>query len=252
MALLASQLRYEQKSFWRNPASAFFTFAWPVAFFVLFASLFHANREATLGGVPAIDYYVPSIIAFSVANACFANLAVTTCMRRDRGQLKVIRGTPLPSWAYLGGVILNQVLISVALTVIIVAVGSTAYGADLPRHWGALVVTLLVGVVSFCALGLAVSVAVPNADAAPVIINLALLVLLLISGVFFPLPSASVLSQVARYLPMRPLILATFATFDPRHHGGAFSSADLLTMAAWGLAALAVAVPFFRWEPRKT
>lgn len=117
--------------------------------------------------------------------------------------------------------ILNQVLISVALTAIIVAVGTAAYGADLPRHWAALVVTLLVGVISFCALGLAVSVAVPNADAAPVIINLALLVLLLISGVFFPLPSGSALSsQVARYLPMRPLVLATFATFDPRHRGG--------------------------------
>jgi len=71
VALLTNQLRYEQKSFWRNPASALFTFAWPVA--------------------------------FSVANACFANLAVSTCMRRDRGQLKAIRGTPLPSWAYLGG-----------------------------------------------------------------------------------------------------------------------------------------------------
>lgn len=103
VALLTHQLCYEQKSFWRNPASAFFTSAWPIAFFVLFASLFHANRESALSGVTAIDYYVPSIVAFSVANACFANLAVSTCMRRDRGQLKAIRGTPLPSWAYLGG-----------------------------------------------------------------------------------------------------------------------------------------------------
>jgi len=147
---------------------------------------------------------------------------------------------------------LNQVLISVALTVIIVVVGTAAYGADLPHDWAALVVTLVVGIVSFSALGLAVGVVVPNADAAPVIINLALLVLLLISGVFFPLPSGSVLSRVARYLPLRPLVVASFATFDPRYYTGAFSPTALLTMAAWGLAALAVAVRFFRWEPRKT
>lgn len=147
---------------------------------------------------------------------------------------------------------MNQVLISVALTVIIVVVGTAAYGADLPHDWAALVVTLVVGIVSFSALGLAVGVVVPNADAAPVIINLALMVLLLISGVFFPLPSGSVLSRVARYLPLRPLVVASFATFDPRYHTGAFSPTALLTMAAWGLAALAVAVRFFRWEPRKT
>ena len=64
-------------------------------------------------------------------------------------------------------------------------------------------------------------------------------------------PSGSVLTQVARYLPLRPLIVASFAAFDPRHRGGAFLPIDLLTMAARGLAALVLAVLLFRWEPRK-
>ena len=32
-------MRYVNKAFWRNPASAFFTFAFPLMFLVIFTSL---------------------------------------------------------------------------------------------------------------------------------------------------------------------------------------------------------------------
>ena len=37
--LTFSQLRYVNKAFWRNPASAFFTFALPLIFLVIFTAL---------------------------------------------------------------------------------------------------------------------------------------------------------------------------------------------------------------------
>jgi ABC-2 type transport system permease protein len=37
--LTVFQLRYVNKAFWRNPASAFFTFALPLMFLVIFTSL---------------------------------------------------------------------------------------------------------------------------------------------------------------------------------------------------------------------
>ena len=33
------QMRYVNKAFWRNPASAFFTFAFPLMFLVIFTAL---------------------------------------------------------------------------------------------------------------------------------------------------------------------------------------------------------------------
>ncbi len=38
-ALTASQVRYVNKAFWRNPESAFFTFAFPLMFLVIFTAL---------------------------------------------------------------------------------------------------------------------------------------------------------------------------------------------------------------------
>ena len=38
-SLVLRQVRYTNKAFWRNPASAFFTFAFPLMFLVIFTSL---------------------------------------------------------------------------------------------------------------------------------------------------------------------------------------------------------------------
>ena len=249
MAMIPLQLRYEQKAFWRNPAAAFFSFAFPIVLFVLFASIFNGSKESALGGIKGIDYYTPTITAYGVMSACFVNLAITVTFRRDQGLLKRVRGTPLSPLGYLGGLVANAVVISVILAIIIIAFGVGAYGASLPRDWVGLVVTVLVGAAVFCILGLATTALIPNADAAPAIVNLIFFVLIVISGGFFPIASTSVLSQIAQVFPLRHFIDATFAAFDPRRNVSAFPWSDV--GITWGAAGLVVATRWFRWEARK-
>ena len=49
VALTLRQVRYTNTAFWRNPASAFFTFAFPLMFLVIFTSLL-GNGDVTIGG----------------------------------------------------------------------------------------------------------------------------------------------------------------------------------------------------------
>ena len=49
------------------------------------------------------------------------------------------------------------------------------------------VIVLLVGSLSFAALALALTAAIPNADASPAIVNASILPLLFVSGIFIPL-----------------------------------------------------------------
>ena len=52
------------KSFWRNPASAFFTFAFPLMFLVIFTALFgHGTVRIGNGPVNTSTYYVASMAA---------------------------------------------------------------------------------------------------------------------------------------------------------------------------------------------
>lgn len=248
--LIPLQLRYEQKAFWRNPAAAFFSFAFPIVLFVLFASIFSGAQESAVSGVRGIVYYTPAILAYGVMSACFTNLAVTATFRRDQGLLKRVRGTPLTPVGYLGGLVANAVVVSLILGALILAFGSAVYGAGAPHHWLGLVVSVLVGAASFCALGLAFTALIPNADAGPAIVNLVFFVLVVISGGFFPIASSSVLSQVASVFPLRHFIDACFASFDP-HRSGGYPWGDVGIMAAWGVAGMLAAARWFRWEPRR-
>jgi ABC-2 type transport system permease protein len=248
--LIPLQLRYEQKAFWRNPAAAFFSFAFPIVLFVLFASIFSGDRESAVFGVRGIVYYTPAILAYGVMSACFTNLAVTTTFRRDQGLLKRVRGTPLTPVGYLGGLVANAMVVSLILGTLIVVFGSAVYGAGAPHDWLGLVVSVLVGAASFCALGLAFTALIPNADAGPAIVNLVFFVLVVISGGFFPIASSSALSQVASVFPLRHFIDACFASFDPHQNGG-YPWGDVGIMAAWGAAGMLAAARWFRWEPRR-
>ncbi len=250
--MIPLQLRYEQKAFWRNPAAAFFSFAFPVVLFVLFGALFGGSKGVGLGGVEGIDYYTPAITAYGVMSACFTNLAITATFRREQGLLKRVRGTPLPPAGYLGGLVASSMVTSLILAVVIVAFGVAAYGASLPSDWLGLVATVLAGSAVFCSLGLATTVIIPNPDAAPAIVNLVFFVLIVISGGFFPVASVSLLGRVAAVFPLRHFIEAAFAAFAP--HGGiaSFPWGDVGFMVAWGAAGLVVALRWFRWEPSKS
>jgi ABC-2 type transport system permease protein len=249
------QVEYEQKSFWRNPVSAFFAFLFPIIFLVVFATIFKdtSTRVNGVANVNYNDYYIPALTAFGVIGACFTNIAASISIRRDDGILKRLRGTPLPSWAFLFGVVGSSVIVSILLVALTDSFGILVYGVHVPNHIGPLVLTLAVGAMSFCALGLAMTVAIPNAEAAPAIVNAVLLPLVFISGTFFPIDPASVVTKIAEYFPVKHFINAMFNAFDPAHlSSSGFSGNDLLIIAAWGAFGLLIAIRRFRWEPRRT
>ncbi|MGF7235888.1 MAG: ABC transporter permease [Frankia sp.] len=252
--LVAIQTRYELKSFWRNPASAFFTFAFPLMFLVIFASLNSNDHIDFLGGLKYNQYYIPAIIGYGVISSCYANVAIALSIRRDSGLLKRLRGTPLPVRDFIGGLLVSRTITAALLVAISTVFGIIVYGVTFPGHYLALIVALVVGAATFCAIGIAVSAIVPNGDAAPAIVNFVYFPILFISGVFFPVKSDTTLSHIAGIFPVRPLIQAIFAAFDPRlahgpTHGWAWSPIGV--MAIWLAGASIFAVRHFSLEPRR-
>ena len=249
-SLLGGQLVMEQKRFWRNPASAFFTVGFPIMFLVIFASLNSNDRIEDLGDIRFAQYFVPSIVAFGIFSACFVNLAIMTPFRREMGLLKRVRATPLPPRVFITALIGSAVLIGALLSVAVTATGVVFYGV---HFYGArllpLLITFVVASASCCALGLALSTVVPNADAAPAIVNFIYFPIVFISGTFFPVRQTSFLARIAAVFPVRHVILSVFAGFDPLRSGPSFEWGHLAVVAVWGVAGLVVAVRRFRWEP---
>ena len=219
LALVMLQIRYEQKLYWRSPSSAMFTFLFPILLLVIFASLNYGATLRALGGISYNQYYVPGIVAFGVISACFSNLAIGLCFRRDSGVLKRIRGTPLPPWVFMAGNIGSSLVVSAILTVLTTAVGVAFYGVSFPGRYGAFVLTLVVGAFCFCSLGLAITALIPVATASPAIVNGLLFPILFISGTFFPVDGGSWLARIASVFPIRHFEEAVFTRLRPARAG---------------------------------
>jgi ABC-2 type transport system permease protein len=249
---VGGQFRFTNKAFWRNPASAFFTFAFPLLFMVIFNVIFDGSAPA-YGGFRASDFFTPALIVFSVITATYTNIAMTVSIARDNGVLKRVRGTPLPAWAYLFGRIAHAVLIALLLVAIVAAFGALVYGVSFPwERLGQLLLTLGVAAASFCALGLAVSALMPNADAAPAIVNATILPLLFVSNVFIRIEDPPAwLDLVAGFFPVRPFADALLSVYSPHLAGAGLDWRDIAVVGAWGVAGLLFSLRFFSWEPRR-
>jgi len=252
MSLLLHQFRFDQKVFWRNPASVFFTVMLPLIFLFIFATIF-GNDEIEERGVKTTTYYVPAIMALAVVSATAVSLAINLTEDRERGLLKRVRGTPLPSSAFVAGRVGNSLVISLLMVVLVAILGRLVYGVSLPDQTiPAILVTLGVGAFAFSCIGFALTAIIPSEDAAPAVTNALLLPLYFISGVFIPdseIPSGVL--QVADVFPVRHFFEAFFTAWDPNTSGAGFEFGQLAIVAAWGALGLVLSLRFFRWEPRR-
>lgn len=137
-SLVGRQVGYEQKAFWRNPAAAGFTVIFPLLFLVIF-SLTSNSTKIVVGHenghplkVHGIQYFAAGLLAFGLITACYTSLSINLATRRDEGMLKRKRGTPLPAWAFMAGVVGNAMIVGVFLAVVVTAFGRLAYGLNVP------------------------------------------------------------------------------------------------------------------------
>lgn len=254
--LVLRQARFENKAFWRNPAAAFFTFAFPLLFLVIFSTLLGGGTSPSPTGeeIESTTYFIPAILSFSVVTACFTNIAISISFSRDEGILKRLRGTPCPGWVYLAARVLHAVFVNLILVVIVLIFGQVFYGVDIPLDtFAAFVLTLVVGAGAFCALGLAATCAVPTAEAAPAVVNVMVLPLLFLSGTFIPIGDAPHWVQTfAGLFPIKHFLDAMFESFlPPPDNPSGFVWSSIIVIALWGIGGLIIAARFFRWEPRK-
>jgi ABC-2 type transport system permease protein len=92
---------------------------------------------------------------------------------------------------------------------------------------------------------------IPSREAAPAITNVITLPLYFLSGIFIPeneIPEGVL--TFAGLFPVRNFFEAFFTAYSPGPGGSGIEWMDLLVVALWGLAGLALAIRFFRWTPK--
>lgn len=248
------QLRFEWKLFWRNPGSVFFSVAMPLIFLFLLGLVFITgdDRDSTYG-LRANEYLVGAIATLGIVGACFNNIAMTLTHQRESGALKRLRGTPLPTAAFVLARCASAVVNAVLIVAVIFLAGWLAFGArfNFEEIVGSLIVTV-VGAATFSALGFAITVVIRSLSAATPITNSITLPLYFISGVFGDIENLpKTLADIGQVFPIAHLGACFYETLSPNNSGVlAFSAKDFAILVAWGVAGVAIAAWKFKWEPQ--
>jgi len=241
LALGWRQYRLERRMFWRNPSAAFFNFVLPLLFLAAGGAILSGNQHD-------LDKLVPAIAGMSVMSTTFTALAYNIVFLRERGVLKRIRGTPLPTLSYFGGVAANAVTNTALQIAIVILAGRVFFGIGWPREWLTLIVFVVVGVVSFAALGVAFAHVIPNFESTAAYVNAVFLPVVFLSFYVFDSHSApGFLRSIAEALPLKPLITGlSGAMVTGRSLSGNLDA--LAVIGLWGVFGIYLAVRGFSWE----
>jgi ABC-2 type transport system permease protein len=245
LTLAWRQYRLERVMFWRNPSAAFFNFALPLLFLAAGGAILSGNQRD-------LDKLVPSIAGMSVMSTTFTALAYNIVFLRERGVLKRVHGTPLPSISYFAGVAANAVTNTALQISIIVLAGRIFFGIGWPHHWGELIVFVLLGVICLAALGVAFAHVIPNFESTAAYVNAVFLPVVFVSFFVFDSSGApGFLRTIAEALPLKPLIGGLSAAMVGGSNLG--SQLDgLAVIGLWGALGLYLAVRGFSWEQSRT
>nr|BFE79279.1 hypothetical protein GCM10020093_018800 [Planobispora longispora] len=247
--LVARLARHETRSFLRTPIAAVFTVAMPLLMMVIVGAAVGNATVDPATGVRVMQFVVPVMTVFGIAQGCFGALAMHLADLRDRGWLKRLRGTPVPAWAVIAALAGTSLAIALATTVVLVGAGVLFYDVQLVGRTLPALLTLLLGVVCFTALGFAVVALVRSAAAVQLIGTGLLLALAFISDVILVGAKLPVwLETIGWIFPLRHFGEAVRDAFNPFLPGSGLHGGHLAVLAAWAAGAVAVAVWRFGWE----
>ena len=135
-------------------------------------------------------------------------------------------------------------------TIVQVVIARFAIDAQLPDSWAAFVVALLLGTITFAALGLAMTALVRSGEGSSAVITAVYLPMTFISGSFFAVERLpSFLEAVAAVLPLTYLLeFLRSALVEGEGIGSSWT--DIGVLLLWGAVGLGVALRTFRWEPQ--
>ena len=242
-AMIGAQAGLELRTLVRNGEQLLLTLIIPV----LLLAAFSSEPLVSFGPGRRIDFLAPGILALAVLSTAFTSQAIATGFERRYGVLKRLGATPLSRRGLIAAKTVTVAVVELGQAVVIVAVG-LALGWR-PHVGGAALVwtvlLILAGTAAFSGLALLMAGTL-RAEATLAAANLVYLVMLGIGGMVFPLSKFPAAAQpVLRLLPPGALSDGLRSVLQ---HGSGLPVADLLTLAVWAAAAIALAVRTFRWE----
>ncbi|GAA3992886.1 MULTISPECIES: ABC transporter permease [Streptomyces] len=249
----------ELRQFFRQRDQVVFTFAFPVVFLFLFASIFRDDVQNA--GITASQLYVPAMMAAGIMSTSFQSLGISIAIERDEKVLRRLRGTPMPPASYFLGKIWLVLVTGLLETAILLLVGTAFYDIDLPSdagRWFDFAWIFVLGLTACALLGIAISSVPKTGKSATSVVVLPFLVLQFISGVYIAIDTIpDWMLNIGALFPLKWMCQGLRGVFLPESAQVLEQAGDwefgriALVLGAWCVGGLLLCLLTFRWKNRR-
>jgi ABC transporter DrrB family efflux protein len=207
-----------------------------------------AERPIDAVGSRYIDWLVPGLLGLNIMGTGLWGVGFSIVQARTRKLLKRLVATPMSRAEYLVSHVLSRLLFLGLETVVIVGFAWLVFAVDVRGGVGALAILAVVGALSFGGIGLLVASRARTVEAVSGLMNLVMMPMWVLSGVFFA--SSNFPEYMQPFIQLLPLTALNDALRGVMNEGLSIAAlgGEVAVLAAWGAVTFAVALRVFRWQ----
>jgi ABC-2 type transport system permease protein len=228
----------EAKLLVREPLALFWGLVFPMALLAVMGL-----SSSDIGGVPLVTIYEPIVIAFVGVVFGVQGIPVQVAGYRERRILRRLATTPAGPVRVVAAQLIVSLVVVLAATAGVLAVGRLGFGVPLPRQPVGFVLVAVLSATAMLALGLLIGAVAPTARSAGAAGTVLFFPLMYFAGLWTPQLSSAT-RHIGQYTPLG----AGAQALRDAMGGGWPHPAALLVLGAWTLACAGLAVRVFRWE----
>jgi ABC-2 type transport system permease protein len=202
-------------------------------------------REA---GSRYIDFLIPGLLGMNLMGSAMWSMGFTIVDARRKKLIKRLVATPMPRHYYLLSFVLSRLTLLVVEVGVVLAFGWFVFQVPLRGSVWTFVLLCVIGSLAFCALGLLTASRVQTIEAASGIMNIVMMPMWIVSGVFFSSQRfPEFLQPIIKALPLTAVIDGLRANML-QGAGLVQVAPQLAILGAWLLVCFIVALKIFRWR----
>ena len=206
------------------------------------------DTYVTEAGSRYIDFLIPGLLGMNLMGSSIWGLGFAIVTARSKKLLKRLMATPMSRAQYLLSFLCSRLVFLILEVVTLLGFGHWAFGVPLRGSLVTLMLTCLLGAISFGGLGLLTASRARTTEAVSGIMNFIMLPMWIFSGVFFS--SANFPQVVQPFIKLLPLTALNDALRANMLEGASFAAVtpQLLVILVWGVVTFFAALKLFRWR----
>ena len=206
------------------------------------------NQQIHEPGARYIDFVVPGLLGMNLMGSAIWGIGFSIVEARQKKLLKRLVASPMRRWQFLAAYLISRLAMLVLEVAVFLGFARLMFGVPFRGSMWQLALLCVLASLAFSALGLLVSSRAKTMEAASGLMNLVMLPMWILSGVFFSAQRfPDFMQPLIKALPLTALINALRANML-QGAGLAQLVPETTILAAWLAVCFVLALRLFRWK----